>query len=68
MIQRVALALMLAFGLPALAQDSAPAGNQGFEAVQASEAAEAAQAEPAPPQAAPAAAMSAVPGGRTRKW
>ncbi|MFN7784524.1 MAG: alanine/glycine:cation symporter family protein, partial [Lysobacterales bacterium] len=61
MIQRVALALMLAFGLPALAQDSAPAGNQGFEAVQASEAAEAAQAEPAPPQAAPAAAMSAVP-------
>ncbi len=61
MIQSVALALMLAFGLPALAQDSAPEGNQGFEAAQASEAAEAAQAEPAPPQAAPAAAMSAVP-------
>ncbi|WP_298852131.1 alanine/glycine:cation symporter family protein [uncultured Aquimonas sp.] len=61
MIQRVALALLLAFGLPALAQDSAPEGNQGFETVQAAEAADAAQAEPAPPQAAPAPAMSAVP-------
>jgi|LNFM01.1.fsa_nt_gb AGCS family alanine or glycine:cation symporter len=61
MIQRVALALLLAFGLPALAQDSAPEGNQGFETVQAAEAADAAQAEPAPAEAAPAPAMSAVP-------
>lgn len=65
MIQRVALALLLAFGLPALAQDSAPEGNQGFETVQAAEAADAAQAEPAPPQAAPAPAMSAVPDAPT---
>ena len=61
MIQRVALALMLAFGLPALAQDSAPEGNQGFETVQAAAAADAAQAEPAPAEAVPAPAMSAVP-------
>lgn len=61
MIQRVALALLLAFGLPALAQDSAPEGNQGFETVQAAEAADAAQAEPAPAEAVPAPAMSAVP-------
>ncbi len=61
MIQRVALALMLAFGLPALAQDSAPEGNQGFETVQAAAAADAAQAEPAPADAVPAPAMSAVP-------
>lgn len=65
MIQRVALALLLAFGLPALAQDSAPEGNQGFETVQAAEAADAAQAEPAPAEAVPAPAMSAVPDAPT---
>lgn len=65
MIQRVALALLLAFGLPALAQDSAPEGNQGFETVQAAEAADAAQAEPAPAEVAPAPAMSAVPDAPT---
>ncbi len=56
MIQRVALALLLALSFPAFAQDSAPEGTQGFETVQA------AQAEPAPAEAAaaPAPGFSAV--------
>lgn len=61
MIQRVALALLLALAFPVLAQDSEPEGDKGFETVQATEAADAAQADPAPPEAAPAPAMSAVP-------
>jgi AGCS family alanine or glycine:cation symporter len=56
MIQRVALALLLALTFPVLAQDSEPEGDKGFETVEAT------QAEPAPAEAvAPAApAFSAV--------
>lgn len=37
MIQRIALALLLAFALPALAQEAAPAAAQGFESASATE-------------------------------
>ncbi|MBE5317098.1 MAG: alanine:cation symporter family protein [Xanthomonadales bacterium] len=61
MIQRIALALLLAVSFPALAQDTAPLQAQGFESSEAP----AAEAAPAPAQAeavgTPAAAADAAP-------
>jgi AGCS family alanine or glycine:cation symporter len=48
MIQRIALALLLAFALPALAQEAAPAAAQGFESSAAPEVQAASASDSAP--------------------
>ncbi|SDE02406.1 alanine/glycine:cation symporter family protein [Aquimonas voraii] len=59
MIQRVALALLLAIAVPALAQDSAPEGDKGFESAQAGEATATAEVVATPAETAPVQPASA---------